>query len=610
MGRRIGPHHLAHLRAVADGLDGRACARLYLGIDESREAQTVHDELTARVRLAARQAGERHHRLIGIRIKDKARQAAAPGAAAAPTLDEYIEQKGFDGWSESEQQEMYEADHPPGPTATSQASAQALQRRELSRQRVVAILSRLELNRAATATPQITDEVDAWFAGHLAKRLVRAGFLTLGQLAERIRARGAWYTGITAIGKAKAAGIAQQLEQILPGSTSRATLFSDRQAATATSTSALVVTGARSELQVCELGTSTAHRADNIGGITSDRQALEDWVTATAGSVATAKSYQREARRLMLWVQMERAGKGLASFKLDDAQAYRAFLAYIPEPWISRAKAAPGTEGWSPFRGQISAASQRQALTVVAAWFDWLVNAEYIRANPWRLIKKSGQNRGEIVQALDTKAFSDKAMAEVISFVERQTPNPAQARARFVIAFLASTGIRSAELLSATVGDVRAEPEGMFLRVTGKGQKLRDVMLVGSAVAALNEYLHTRGLDDIEHAPAAAPLLAHQDDAMQPVGYMTLYKTTRQWLARAVTFSTLSDAEKSKLQGASAHWLRHTFGTRAVAAGAPLDVIQQQLGHSNINTTMSIYSRAPLARRAAELQKVMSRVGV
>jgi site-specific recombinase XerD len=448
----------------------------------------------------------------------------------------------------------------------------------------VAILSRLELTRAATATPQITDEVDAWFAGHLAKRLVRAGFLTLGQLAERIRARGAWYSGITAIGKAKAVGIAQQLEQVLPGSTRRAT---------------------RSELQVCEPGASTAHRADNIGGINSDRQALEDWVTAAAGSMATVKSYQREARRLMLWMQMERAGKGLATFRLDDAQAYRAFLAYIPEPWISRAKAAPGTEGWSPFRGQISAASQRQALTVVAAWFDWLVNAEYIRVNPWRLIKKSGQNRGEIVQALDTKAFSDKAMAEVISFIERQTPNPAQARARFVIAFLASTGIRSAELLSATVGDVRAEPEGMFLRVTGKGGKIRDVMLVDAAVAALNDYLATRGLDSIESAPAAAPLLAQQDDAMQPVGYMTLYKTTRQWLARAVTFSALSDAEKNKLQGASAHWLRHTFGTRAVAAGAPLDVIQQQLGHNNINTTMSIYSRAPLARRAAELQKAM-----
>jgi len=33
-------------------------------------------------------------------------------------------------------------------------------------------------------------------------------------------------------------------------------------------------------------------------------------------------------------------------------------------------KAALGTAGWFPFKGQISAASQAQVMTVVGAWFD------------------------------------------------------------------------------------------------------------------------------------------------------------------------------------------------------------------------------------------------
>ena len=290
-------------------------------------------------------------------------------------------------------------------------------------------------------------------------------------------------------------------------------------------------------------------------------------------------------------------------FKLDDTLAYRAFLAFIPDGWISRVKAAPGTPGWSSFRGQISAASQAQAMTIIGAWFDWLVNAEYLRGNPWRLIKKAGQARAEDTRALDTKAITERAMDEIEAFIDRQEPSAARARARFIVSFLSSTGLRSAELLSAKVEDIRVEAEGVFLRVIGKRAKVRDVLLVDQAVQALDDYLRARGLGSVEHAPPGAPLLSSLEDCMAPVGYQTLYKTTRRWLERAVMFFDLAKSEKSRLAGASAHWLRHTFGTRAVALGAPFDVAQAQLGHANINTTMSLYSRAPLARRAAELRK-------
>lgn len=594
---RIGPHHLAHLRAVADGLEVQACARTYLGIEDAREADVAHNELTARLRLAAKQAGERHHRLIGVRIREKVRQA--PALAHRPTLAEFIQARDLDGWSEAEQLEMYEAEYPPSPTSSS--ALETLQRRERSRQRVVEILRRLELDGRTTARPQPTDEVDAWFPDHLAKRLVRAGFVTLQQLAERVRQGGAWYSGISAVGRTKAAQIAQQLEAILPGSTRRPSLGFDAQV------SSLVVVD-RSETALAP-SSSTAWRADNIGAISTDQEALSAWVAATAGSDATRKSYVREGRRLLLWLQIERGGRRLVDFKLDDAQAYRTFLAYIPDGWISRVKASPGHEGWTPFRGQLSAASQQQAMTILAGWFDWLASAEYLRANPWKLVKKGGQStEGKSdSRALDTKAISVKAMAEIDAFIERQEPSPARARARFVVAFMSATGLRSAELLAARISDIRVEPEGVFLRVVGKRQKVRDVMLVDLALSALDDYLATRGLESIEHAPATAPLLASLADPMEPVSYQTLYKTTHTWLARAVSSSALSESEKSRLQGASAHWLRHTFGTTSVALGTPYDVVQQQLGHARIDTTMSIYSRAPLQRRAAELQKAWAK---
>lgn len=589
--QRIGPHHLAHMRAVADGLEVRRCARIYLGIDDAREAETTHNELTARLRLAARQADERHYRLIGVRIREKIRQSS--DLANRPTLAEFVEARGLDGWSEAEQVEMYEAEFPVSQGCST--ALETLRRRERTRERVVEILRRLELDGKTIATPQATDEVRAWLPDHLASRLVQAGYITIGGLAEQIRRGGAWYSGITAVGKTKSQQIRQQIEALLPGSTLRTTPF-DAQVQAVPSPIALPCA---SGLMV----SSDAYRVDNLGSIDSDPQALRAWVQSAAGSEATRKSYEREGRRLLLWLQIERGGRRLVDFKLEDALAYRAFLAFIPDGWISRVKAAPGTVGWTPFRGQISAASQAQAMTIVGGWFDWMVNAEYLRGNPWRLIKKAGQERAEDTRALDTKAITDRAMDEIEAFIDRQEPSAARARARFILSFLSSTGLRSAELLAATVGDIRAESEGVFLRVTGKRAKVRDVLLVDQAVRALDDYLRARGLQGVELAPAKAPLLASLEDGMAPVSYQTLYKTTRRWLQRAVLFSSLSENEKSRLAGASAHWLRHTFGTRAVAMGAPYDVVQAQLGHASINTTMSIYSRAPLARRAAELRR-------
>ena len=64
--------------------------------------------------------------------------------------------------------------------------------------------------------------------------------------------------------------------------------------------------------------------------------------------------------------------------------------------------------------------------------------------------------------------------------------------------------------------------------------------------------------------------------------------------------------ERAKLAGATTHWLRHTFGTRAIAREVPLDVIQAQMGHASIQTTTAIYGRAPMRRRADELGKAFS----
>ena len=86
----------------------------------------------------------------------------------------------------------------------------------------------------------------------------------------------------------------------------------------------------------------------------------------------------------------------------------------------------------------------------------------------------------------------------------------------------------------------------------------------------------------MEVAPPSAPLLASTRHTMAPLGDQTLYEHIKGWLASAVRSSSLPAAEREKPAGATAHWLRHTFGTRGIAREVPLDVIRAQMEHASI----------------------------
>ena len=54
-----------------------------------------------------------------------------------------------------------------------------------------------------------------------------------------------------------------------------------------------------------------------------------------------------------------------------------------------------------------------------------------------------------------------------------------------------------------------------------------------------------------------------------------------------------TDREAAGLRPLTLHSLRHTFGTRMAAAGAPLRALQEWLGHSDIQTTLIYTDYAP-----------------
>ena len=622
--RRLGPHHFAHLRAVAEGIPVAESARRYLGIEHGHQALSAHAQTIDAVRAIARRRGESAWRLIGLTI-------SAPEKSAAPSLDEFIAQRDLDGWSEAEVLEMYQEAFGPPSSADAQAdhrSERRAARRASLRERQLDLIQHLQTQVAEAPSP--TDLVNGWFDDVTSKKLIGAGIVNLGELHTRIHAGGRWYAALAGIGPTKAQRIERHLNGLLPG-LPRPSLavfrlvegskidLSERSRndyfGVGNTQVALNPKNASESLYSRPFSENPPSEAQNLGfgaaapllEARTDAEAVEAWIVARSGSPETEKSFRREAHRLMLWLQRERGGLDFKRMRVEDCSAYARFLADIPQHWISRRRASPGEIGWAPFRGQLSTTSRRQALVLVSGLFSWLHTARYVNGSPWALInakEASGflQSSGD-AELLDSKAFSEAAMQEVLRFVDTQPPSPARDRIRFILRFMEAVGLRSAELLSASLGDIQKEPEGWFMQVTGKGHRRRVVAIPGQAFDALQQYLSVRGLGGIAAAPPQAPLLANVNDVMEPVSYQALYKHVRSWISRAMSQSDLPYKERMKLGRASTHWLRHTFGTRSVARGVPADVIQAQMGHSSTAITIGLYGRAPLGRRSHELQK-------
>lgn len=601
---RLGAHHFAHVRALAEGLDLVSSAQRYLGIEHGNQAKAASRQTVDALRAIANRRHEPAWRLIGLTL-----QVPSPSTPSVtqPSLQAFIEERDLEDWSEEEVSAMYAEIYPLDPK---------IKKRLRLREKLLDLLARLE--KQVAEQPLASDQVAGWLDETLAHKLIAAGILTLGELRHTITVGGRWYRTLPGVGVAKAARLEAYLRQLLPFDNTAATpTFSlpwpaATPALTLDANTGRVVhalpTSAASDLRTDATHPSTAFLSAALTtsltspllAANSDADAVQAWLTARASSGATAKSYRREATRLLLWLQHACAGATLAQMRIEDCNAYMAFLQNIPISWISRRSAAPGQTGWAPFRGPLSHDSQQQAIVIVASLFTWLQSAQYLQGNPWVLVnKKTGDDRHQNV--LDSKALSEHASAAILQFIDQQAPSPARARIRFIVVFMSAVGLRSSELLSAKLGQIQLEPEGWLLQVHGKGAKNRIVHLPGKAMTALRDYLIARDIFELETANPDLPLLANLKDPAQHVGYQALYEHVSGWLSKAVLHSALPSSEKSKLLGASTHWLRHTFGTSAVALEVPLDVIQAQLGHASIQTTMDIYGKAPIKRRAEAL---------
>ena len=308
----------------------------------------------------------------------------------------------------------------------------------------------------------------------------------------------------------------------------------------------------------------------------------------------------------MLWSVFER-GKALSSLDMSDIAAYRALLVAPSARWIASRHVHRWSVHWRPFAGPLAPSSRARAHRILGGLFQWLVDMRYLDFNPWIGARSTPIER-EAARAKSFHALTRDQYAYVHNYLEVRSDTPWGQRGRFMLLLAFATGLRVSELSAATLGALQSKwidekiGHAWTLTVRGKGSKVRRVPIPAVVIASLALCLQERGLpteptyweDQTFLIGRLARNLQHGKGGIAAPALAAAYKKI---FAQVAGDLALDDQPAAKrLSEASTHWLRHTFGTRAIEAGMPLDVVQENLGLASPQTT-SRYVTTELERR-------------
>jgi integrase/recombinase XerD len=330
----------------------------------------------------------------------------------------------------------------------------------------------------------------------------------------------------------------------------------------------------------------------------NDLDAIRVWLARFTDTKTTFDNYRKEAERLLLWSIVELA-KPLSSLTHEDLLVYQHFLA-DPQPpavWVAGGgRKHPRTDArWRPFYGPLSPASQRQAMVILNVMFAWLVQAGYLAGNPLSLSRQRARKAPpRITRYLEPELWQE--VKAYIGSMPRETTREHfhYDRVRWLFTLLYLGGLRITEVGANTMGRFfsRRDAAGRdrwWLEVTGKGDRERLVPATAEMMTELTRYRRTQDLSAHPLPGEDTPLVLPVGEARKPLTRAALHKIVKEVFAGAATRLRAggeSNAERaSRLEQASAHWLRHSAGSHMADQQVDLRLVRDNLGHASLTTT-------------------------
>lgn len=206
--------------------------------------------------------------------------------------------------------------------------------------------------------------------------------------------------------------------------------------------------------------------------------------------------------------------------------------------------------------------TRKAKANIVKAAFQWAADGDRIAKNPFSNVRYGESER---------RPDMPEHIIELIATLGNREFERA-------VRFLRFTGCRVSELSNALWRDI--DFSGKWTMPDDKGRKHRKKDKIVALVPEAIEIIQTirRGVMVMTNK--------------EPIGtdHVFLNCDGNPWKAGALAqyFDRIKERHKINTR-ASLHGIRHKFGTAAIAAGAPIKLVAQQLGHSSVVMTERYY---------------------
>ncbi len=206
----------------------------------------------------------------------------------------------------------------------------------------------------------------------------------------------------------------------------------------------------------------------------------------------------------------------------------------------------------------LTSKSLQRLLSTFSSFFKFCLKQRWIIQNPCDHIHAPKADK-KLPKALDVDQVSHVLSAD--------TKDPLALRDITMLELMYSSGLRLSELVGLNLSDI--DRSNQSIRVTGKGNKMRELPVGSIAWKALALWLKTR-----------STLVEENEDAV----FVSQRGTRISCRSVQDRFAKLG-LKQDLNQRLHPHMLRHSFASHLLESSGDLRAVQELLGHANISTT-------------------------
>ena len=189
----------------------------------------------------------------------------------------------------------------------------------------------------------------------------------------------------------------------------------------------------------------------------------------------------------------------------------------------------------------------------------------------WTLDRQKFLSEGEIKKL--KRVVEDKALADL------QKGRTTWPRFWMVLDLAIGAGLRVSEIANLMVDNLFLNSREPRIRVTGKGNRTRDVFISRELMKHLSDFLEWKTI---------------MDEAINSSSFLLMSSHGKPYSIRTLQYAfKVSLREAGLPQYYSIHACRHSYGTYLYQKTKNLRLVPKQLGHSSITTT-TVYTDVPL----------------